>query len=172
MRKIKLLTLLVSALMVLGVQSASADVTYTLLSATKTNNNEGAEKLLDGQGSTKWGEGMNNGDTRWIVFKASAGIMPSDYVLTVANDTPGSKGRQWKKWRIYGANFINDASATRNAAGWVLLDSKENITDEQTQAAFKFIKWIHTSTSSQKFQVIIYRILFFISNSFYNITCS
>ena len=110
---------------------ASADVTYTLLSATKTNNNEGAEKLLDGQGSTKWGEGLNNGDTRWIVFKASAGIMPSDYVLTVANDTPGSKGRQWQKWRIYGANFASDVSATRNADGWVLLDSKENITDEE-----------------------------------------
>ena len=131
MKKNKLMTLFVSALMVLGVQSVSADVTYTLLSATRTNDNEGAEKLLDGKGETKWGESLNNGNTRWIVFKASAGIKPSDYVLTVANDTPGSKGRQWQKWRIYGANFINDASATRTAAGWVLLDSKENITDEQ-----------------------------------------
>ncbi len=131
MKKNKLMTLFVSALMVLGVQSVSADVTYTLLSATRTNDNEGAEKLLDGKGETKWGEGLNNGNTRWIVFKASAGIKPSDYVLTVANDTPGSKGRQWQKWRIYGANFVGDASATRDAAGWVLLDSKENITDEQ-----------------------------------------
>ena len=125
------MTLFVSALMMLGVQSVSADVTYTLLSATRTNANEGAEKLLDGKGETKWGEGLNNGDTRWIVFKASAGIKPSDYVLTVANDTPGSKGRQWQKWRVYGANFVGDASATRNAAGWVLLDSRENVTDEQ-----------------------------------------
>jgi len=131
MKKNKLMTLFVSALMVLGVQSVSADVTYTLLSATRTNDNEGAEKLLDGKGETKWGESLNNGNTRWIVFKASAGIKPSDYVLTVANDTPGSKGRQWQKWRIYGANFVGDASATRDAAGWVLLDSKENITDEQ-----------------------------------------
>ena len=110
---------------------ASASVTYTMLSATKTGGNEGAEKLLDGQGSTKWGETLNNGNSRWIVFKASAGIMPSDYVLTVANDTPGNSGRQWKTWRIYGANFVNDFCATRDANGWVLLDSKQNITNEQ-----------------------------------------
>ena len=126
---------------------ASAGVTYTMLSATKTGGNEGAEKLLDGQGSTKWGETLNNGNSRWIVFKASAGILPSDYVLTVANDTPGNQGRQWKKWRIYGANFINDFSATRDANGWVLLDSRQDITDEQFPTGTSNNSYLQTTFS-------------------------
>ena len=124
MRKQLLLTLFATSLMMLGVQSAYASVTYTALSATKLNNSEGDEKLLDGQESTKWGEGLSTGSTRWLIFKTDKAINPSEYTLTVANDTPGSTGRQWKKWKIYGANFFADASATKDAANWVLLDQK------------------------------------------------
>ena len=103
------------------------DVTYTALSATKFNNGEGAEKLIDGIGQTKWGETVNTGTPRWLIFKTERAIKATEYMLTVANDTPGSTGRQWKKWKIYGANFYSDALAAASTGneGWELLDQKE-----------------------------------------------
>ena len=131
MRLNKLLTLFAATLMLWGGQSAYADVTYTALSATKFNNNEGAEKLLDGQGSTKWGESLSTGNPRWLIFKTNKAINASQYTLTVANDTPGNKGRQWTKWKIYGANFYADGMATKDATGWVLIDQKNCPTDTE-----------------------------------------
>ena len=109
-------------------------LTLTHLNSTKPNasNNEYAGKLIDGQASTKWGETLNTGNPRWIIFKSSSAICPIEYTLTVANDTPGSKGRQWKKWKIYGANFYSDqlAAASTGNDGWVLLDQKDVTNDE------------------------------------------
>ena len=52
---------------------------------------------------------------------------PYFYTLTTGNDTGSYPGRNWGTWYIYGANFEYDGNATKDAEGWVLIDSKENI---------------------------------------------
>ena len=121
----KLLTL---AAMLWTVSESMAQLTYTHLNSTKTDSNdiEWAGKLLDGTETTKWGQDLSTGNPKWIIFKTSSALIPSEYTLTEANDTPGNNGRQWKKWKIYGGNFTTDAAAAAatGSDGWVLLDQK------------------------------------------------
>ena len=109
---------------------AKAGVSLTHVNSTKPTGGENAPLLIDGDKTTKWGQGMNNGDSKWIIFKATMPLKPTSYTLTIANDTHNSKGRNWQKWRIYGGNFASDAEATTGAEGWVLLDFKSDITEE------------------------------------------
>ena len=115
---------------VLCGQSVSA-LDFTHLASTKPSGGESAPLLIDGNQETKWGEGHNNGSVSYIVFKASMAVKPASYTLTIANDTHNSKGRNWMTWRIYAANFDNDADATKDADAWVLIDSKQDITAAQ-----------------------------------------
>ena len=114
----------------MAVTSMAEVVTYTHLNSTKTSGSENATLLIDGQENTKWGQSLTNGAPQWIIFKTSAAIIPTEYTLTEANDTPSSNGRQWKKWKIYGGNFVSDAAASAATSsnpisdGWVLLDQK------------------------------------------------
>ena len=96
-------------------------------------NNEGQANLFDGTSATKWccsftnrqkGETKNGG---YIIFKASRAMAPSYYALITANDTQTNPGRNWKQWQLYGMNATSEASVTREADGWVLLDDKANV---------------------------------------------
>lgn len=111
--------------MLLGVQSVNA-MTFTLVTGSDPTGVEGCAALMDGKTETKWGswEGWY-GSNPWAVFKAALPIAVANYELVIANDTPSSPGRNWKKWRVYGGNFSSDADATKDAEGWVLLDEKE-----------------------------------------------
>ena len=115
------------------------NVTYTALSGVKGfNDAESFPSLVDGNGNTKWctndtHEGYENG--WWIVFKASDKLVPAYYSLMTGNDTQGNPGRNWKTWRIYGANFESDDEATRNSEGWVLIDNKVNVGQDRLGAA-------------------------------------
>ena len=109
---------------------AKAGVSLTHVNSTKPTGGENAPCLIDGDKTTKWGQGLSNGDSKWIIFKATMPVKPTSYTLTIANDTHNSKGRNWQKWRIYGGNFASDAEATTTAAGWVLLDFKSDISEE------------------------------------------
>ena len=102
------------------------ELSFTHVLSTGTGN-EGADKLIDGT-STKWGRSVSDGNPSWVIFKASKALSATDYALTEANDTPDNNGRNWKKWKIYGANFYSDKLATKDATEWVLLDEK-NITN-------------------------------------------
>ena len=110
-----------TSLMMLGVQSAYAAVSFTAIKGSNFGAGEGPDKLMDGT-NTKWG---SNDDYPYAIFKASVGISPSSYELTIANDTHENTGRNWKKWQIYGGNFASDAEADKDASGWVLLDEKD-----------------------------------------------
>lgn len=94
---------------------------------------EGGSNLFDGNSATKWCSSFTDrekGETTngsYIIFKASRAMAPSYYSLTTANDTQSNPGRNWKQWQIYGMNAIDEASVTRDAAGWVLLDDKSNV---------------------------------------------
>ena len=95
--------------------------------------NEGLANLFDGTSATKWccsftnrgkGETANGG---YVIFRASRPMAPSYYALTTANDTQSNSGRNWKQWQLYGMNASDEASVTRDADGWVLLDDKANV---------------------------------------------
>ncbi len=117
----KLFTLFAAAMMLFSVQDANA-IGYTVLAGSNYGGGEGPAKLFDGTTNTKWG---TNDDDPYVIFKSSLPIKATSYKLVIANDTNGSPGRNWKKWEIYAGSFSNEAEATRNAAGWVLIDSKE-----------------------------------------------
>ena len=78
-------------------------------------------------GEVKWGgEADINGNT-YIIFRTLDPTNPFFYTLTTGNDTEAYYGRNWGTWYIYGANFEGDGAATKDAEGWVLIDSKENV---------------------------------------------
>ena len=125
MKRFKLLSLFAAALLWLGGQSANA-FTLTCLSGSNYGANEGCQKLFDGTENTKWGtwDGYD-GKTVHTIFKAVLPIAPASYELVIANDTNGSPGRNWKKWKIYGGNFASDSEATKDAEGWAVIDEKD-----------------------------------------------
>ena len=84
--------------------------------------NEGFDKLVDGKPETKWCVGSFT--EAYIVMKASEAVVPSSYYLITGGDTGKFPGRNWKTWRIYGANFASDEEATRESEAWTLVDEK------------------------------------------------
>ena len=94
--------------------------------------NESASKLVDGFTGSKWGFGNDNvPQNSWLVFKASQAFIPTYYSMFTGGDTGDYGGeRNWKGWEIYAANFESDAEATKDAAGWVLIDKKANDNDD------------------------------------------
>ena len=118
------------------------ELTFTSLSSTKTGG-EGGDKLIDGT-STKWGQSVSTANPGWVIFKASKALSATDYALTEANDTPGDPGRQWKKWKIYGANFYSETLISKDAPEWVLLDSK-NVADSDFPVSSENNTFQHTN---------------------------
>ena len=134
--KHRALSLLVTTVMLLGAQSAFAALTYQVIAGDRNNaDNEGLPKLFDGDYGTKWGNGYSEGTPQYFIIKVSEAVAPEWYCLVTANDTQQYSDRNWKTWKIYGANFDSDEAATREAEGWTLVDSKENIGSDQLPAA-------------------------------------
>lgn len=77
--------------------------------------------------ATKWGGSASDKGDSYIIFRTASKTNPFFYTLTTGNDTGTYQDRNWGTWYIYGANFEGDAQATKDAEGWVLIDSKENI---------------------------------------------
>ena len=101
------------------------------------------ENFIDGDLDTKCGGGIPEGGA-WSIFHANGGADPYAYTLITGKDTKKYPGRNWKTWKIYGANFDTMSEATRDAEGWVLLDSRENVgqdifpAENLSPAAFSF----------------------------------
>jgi len=94
------------------------------LNTKEKDETTGQEKVI---AATKWGGSADeNGDT-YLIFRTATKTNPFFYTLTTGNDTGTYQDRNWGTWYIYGANFAGDADATKDAEGWVLIDSKENI---------------------------------------------
>ena len=88
------------------------------------------DKMFDGNTRTKWcaassHTGYDNG--WWVIFRTSKAFCPSSYTITTADDANIHPERNWKSWKIYGANFDSDSKALKDASEWVLLDDKQNI---------------------------------------------
>lgn len=120
----RVMTMLTLTLTMLCVQSANA-FTLTCLRGSGFGGYEGCQYLFDGTQDTKWGTlDGRDGKPVYAVAKATMPIAPTTYSLKIANDTYQSPGRNWKSWRVFGANFASDADAVYDAEGWVLLDQK------------------------------------------------
>lgn len=117
-----------------NLYSSALNGAYIPLSGSTDNFSvdEGYSALVDGDVNTKWGR---NGAQAYAIFMTPAPQTPVFYTLTTANDTQGYSGRNWKSWRIYGANFDNVAEAVRDAEGWVLIDEKTGIGQDRLGAA-------------------------------------
>ena len=147
-------------------QPAPITATYQFLRGTTDNwqTSEGPEYLIDGQSglngtnSTKWGTGTS-GD-RFVIFKSvnvtkdengiviesvDQPIQPTYYGLVTGGDTSDYPDRNWKNWKIWGANFDSDDAATKNASGWVLIDNKQNVGTDVLKTTSMFESYIYLS---------------------------
>ena len=116
-----------------GLTEGAIETTYTVLSGTSGfNTNEDPLAMFDGVEGTKW---CALGKTGFCVFKTEEPIMPTFYKFITGNDTGNNPSRNFKSWRLYGANFESDEAATREAEGWVEIDVKTNIGQDQLPAA-------------------------------------
>ena len=95
---------------------------------TAWGDNENWTKLLDGKEETKWGGGMPEGGS-FVIFRTYAANKYNQYMLVTGNDTKNSPGRNWKTWKIYGANVKGDMDdqAKRDFSNWKLIDQKSDI---------------------------------------------
>lgn len=129
---------LVAMAMMVTAQSARAEyVKLTALSGTGGTGGEGYASLVDAKVGTKMGHSFDPASTNegkkyaWIVVKAEKAVVPEHYFLVTGGDTGKFPDRNWKSWRIYGANFESDAEAVRGdvndpaATGWTLIDKQD-----------------------------------------------
>ena len=103
----------------------SSDLFYTVIDGDRNDgSNEGLDKMFDGNHYTKWGNTLNENEPQFAIFKANRPIAPTYYCLVTGNDNATWTGRNWKTWRIYGLEATTDGEATRDAAGWTLIDER------------------------------------------------
>lgn len=111
---------------------------YTYIDGLSTNGNESPDKIFDNNTGSKWcvGSGVRKGNPLWwFMFRAGKDMAPTGYSFATGNDGPD---RDPKTWKLYG---INSATVpARLDGGWVLLDSKENISDLNSAARKT---WVH-----------------------------
>ena len=116
-------------LAVVGFTMQANAITLTVVSGDKNDpsNGEGCQKLVDGNWASKWGDGISEGQTKYVVVKSNVAITPFSYVLVTGNDTGNFSGRNWNVWKVYAGNFASDADAARDAEGWVLIDQRADV---------------------------------------------
>ena len=115
-------------------------VQYTIISGDRNDGSgEGLDKLFDGKIDTKWGNGLtakNYGETingAHFIIKTSRKMAPTYYKLVTGTDNASWKHRNWNSWQIYGianADVPSNGKPTRDSDKWVLLDKKDNISEE------------------------------------------
>ena len=131
--------------------------TYTHIAGTGGFGGEDDAMLYDGvayggQGvATKW---CTNTWPAWTIFKTDEPIQPTYYGLVTGGDTFDYPGRNWKTWKIWGANFDEepnpddenfDPSTVRNSDKWVLIDEKNNIGSDILHTDNEFESYIYLS---------------------------
>ena len=99
----------------------------TIIDGPGFGDTEMGHSLIDGDPqNTKWCAHTSHGD--WtLVFKSDSPIKPTYYGLVTGSDTHSYPSRNWKTWKIWGANFEEGETVTKESDKWVLLDSKANV---------------------------------------------
>ncbi|MBP3374065.1 MAG: hypothetical protein J6L60_06025 [Bacteroidaceae bacterium] len=123
----------VTAAFAIAFAASGSAVTLTPISGTDgAAASEGFAALIDGKPETKWC--VTNFTDAYVVFKSDVAVSPSTYYLITGGDTGKFPERNWKVWRIYGANFASDEEATRESDAWTLIDEKTNGEESLPQA--------------------------------------
>ena len=85
----------------------------------------------EGREATKWGGIFAGNDiAQYVIFRIKEPLQPYFYKLVTGNDTEMHAGRNWKDWRVFGANFNSIDLAAYDADTWVLLDKREDIGED------------------------------------------
>ena len=114
--------------------------------------------LVDKKESTKWGGNFQGSDPQYVIFRGQS-MQPFFYKLVTGNDTATSTGRNWKTWKVFGGNFASEAEATKDAEGWVVLDDRQDVTEEYLPmknfypATFNFNLGVSTAYTYYKVEV-------------------
>ena len=114
--------------------------------------------LVDKKENTKWGGNFQGTDPQYVIFRGKP-MQPFFYKLVTGNDTATNTGRNWKTWKVFGGNFASEAEATKDAEGWVVLDDREEVSEEYLPmknfypATFDFNKGVSESYSYYKVEV-------------------
>ena len=114
--------------------------------------------LVDKKEGTKWGGNFQGTDPQYVIFRGKP-MQPFFYKLVTGNDTATNTGRNWKTWKVFGGNFASEAEATKDAEGWVVLDDREDVSEEYLPmknfypATFDFNKGVSEAYSYYKVEV-------------------
>ena len=114
--------------------------------------------LVDKKENTKWGGNFQGTDPQYVIFRGKP-MQPFFYKLVTGNDTATNTGRNWKTWKVFGGNFASEAEATKDAEGWVVLDDREEVSEEYLPmknfypATFDFNKGVSEAYSYYKVEV-------------------
>ncbi len=81
------------------------DVTFEAVEGSDWGNNEGSDKVCDGDTGTKWCKNGNSTESAsYVIIKASESIYIQGFVMTTANDNESNAGRTPKEYKIYGSD--------------------------------------------------------------------
>ena len=86
---------------------------------------------IDGRESTKWGAFFGGDDAvQYVIFRRKEALQPYFYRLVTGGDTYTQNGRNWKSWKVFGANFETLSNAVADSTKWVKLDERLDIDTE------------------------------------------
>ena len=108
----------------------------------------------DGRESTKWGGNFSGavgsaGHVQYVIFRRIEALQPYFYRLVTGGDTKTQTTRNWRSWKVYGANFTTISDAVYDPTKWTVLDSRENISKDYLPmencypAAFNFTEGVN-----------------------------
>jgi len=88
----------------------------------------------EGRESTKWGGNFSGdvgdaGHVQYVIFRLKAAMQPYFYRLVTGGDTKKQTTRNWKAWKVYGANFSTVSDAVYDPSKWTVLDDRSNISE-------------------------------------------
>lgn len=116
---------------------------YTWIDGSGGFGGEDESMLIDGdRNSTKWCTDKIPG---FLIFKSDEPIKPTYYGLVTGGDTYSYPDRNWKTWRIYGANFESDEEAKQESDKWVLIDDKKNVGTDVLKTTNVYESYINLS---------------------------
>ena len=117
---------------------------------------------IDGRESTKWGAFFGGDDAvQYVIFRRKEALQPYFYRLVTGGDTYTQNGRNWKSWKVFGANFETLSNAVADSTKWVKLDERLDIDTEYLPlkncypAAFNFNVEGEPSTEYYYYMVMI-----------------
>ena len=100
---------------------------YSYADSESGNDGETADKLVDGDPSTKW-RGSNADTTPVMTFRTAAGFIPCGYLLTTADDAAENPGHNPISWKLEGSANGMDWAVLTEVTDSMILEAENNKT--------------------------------------------